>query len=128
MLCSLPQKFLSRIIIKHSWKDKTRTCLTTCNKSFVFSTINFNFWISKGTHDVFVLHYEKMKWFANSLVINFFNYNDHLQLITIQCISIGVNVIRQVTWIAMNAIHCMWNHINMWFVQFNHNYLGTTIV
>ncbi len=78
VLCSLPKKLLSRIITKPSWKDKTITCLTNFNKSCVFSTINLDFWISKGAHDVFVLHYEKMKWFAINLAIKFFHYNDYL--------------------------------------------------
>lgn len=65
MFCSLPKKkivknYLSRIITIPSWKDKTRTCLTNLNKFGVFSTIHFDFWISKG--HMICLFYTMRKW------------------------------------------------------------------
>jgi hypothetical protein len=47
-------------------------------------------------------HYEKMGWFAIGLVIGFLSCNDHLQLIVTQHIFMGMNVIRQVAWIAID--------------------------
>jgi hypothetical protein len=39
-----------------------------------------------------------------------------------------VNVIGQVTWVAKDATHHMWNCIHMQFVWLNCNYEGTTSV
>jgi hypothetical protein len=54
-----------------------------------------------------------MGWIAIGFVIGFLNYNDYLQFIIIQCISMGVNVIKQVAWVATDATHYMWNHMQM---------------
>jgi hypothetical protein len=77
-----------------------------------------------GKHE----HCEKMEWFATSLATKLLSCNDHLQFIAIQPISMGVNVTRQVTWVATHVTHFMWNHIHMQFEQLSYNYVGTTIV
>jgi hypothetical protein len=67
-----------------------------------------------------------MGWFAIGFAIGFLSYNDHLQFITMQCISMGVNVIKQVAWIAKDTIHYMWNRMQMWLVQLSYDYVGIT--
>jgi len=44
-----------------------------------------------------------MGWFAIGLVIRFLSYNDHLQLIVIQHIFMGMNAIKQVAWVAIDV-------------------------
>jgi hypothetical protein len=71
------------------------------------------------------VHFEKMGWFATSLITRFFNCNDHFQIITTQWIFISVNAIGQVVWITTNAINYMWNHIHIQLMQLSYNYVGT---
>jgi hypothetical protein len=71
---------------------------------------------------------KKMEWFAISLTTRFLSCNDHLQLIAIQHISTSGNVVEQVAWVAIHAIHCRWNCIFMQLIQLNYNYVWITIV
>jgi membrane protease subunit (stomatin/prohibitin family) len=73
-------------------------------------------------------HYQKMGWFSTSLAVGFLNCNDHLQLIVTWRIFMGMTIIKQVAWIAIDEIHHRWNCIRMQLLQFNYNYVGTIIV
>jgi hypothetical protein len=75
-----------------------------------------------------LFHYEKMGWFAIGLAIEFLNYNDYLQFITIQYISMHMSVIKKITLIALDATPHMWNGIHMQLVQLSNNYLEIIIV
>jgi hypothetical protein len=62
----------------------------------------------------------KMGWFA----IGFLNFNNHLQLHCNSTHFYDMNVIEQATWVVIDAIHRMWNHICIQLCNYN----ATTIV
>ncbi len=99
---------------------------TTSTTSTFFWMLTLVIW--KKSVGLIYTYYEKMGWFVIGLVIEFLSCNDHLQLITTQCISTSVSVIKQVAWVVTDATHHMWNYTHIQFVQLNYNYVGSIIV